>query len=81
MRVDESRNHDFAATVYFVDSLFVLLDPGIMQCVFGFTDRNNFAPDREHSSIFDDAEFAERGTAARTVTGSRAEGEKLADVK
>ena len=43
------------------------LQPGIAQRVFGFADRNNLPAEAEHGTVFDDAEFFEIGTTARTA--------------
>ena len=64
MRIDKTRQDDFARAVDLDKFLTVPLQPGIAQRVFGLSDGNDLPAEAENGAILDDAEFFEVGTAA-----------------
>src|SRR5450631_1983464 len=77
--IDEARQDDFAGAVNFYDVLAVLRQPGIAQSVFAPSGGNNFAPDAQHSAIFNDAERLQFRAASWT-RGGGTQGKKLTDI-
>jgi hypothetical protein len=53
----KSRENDFTRAVDLGDFLAILLQPGITEGVFGSADGNDFAPQGQNGSVFDDAKF------------------------
>jgi hypothetical protein len=69
MRINKTRQNDFARAIDLENFLAILLQPGIAQGLFGRADGNDLPPQAQNSAVLDDAELPKVGTAARTGPG------------
>jgi hypothetical protein len=73
--------NDLSRAIDLGNVLAILLQPGIAQRVFGRAHGNDLSAETQHRAVFDDAEFFEVGTAARSrPVGSTTQRDQLADV-
>src|SRR5579862_1624990 len=81
VRIHESRQHDLSRAIDLDNLPAVFFDPRIAQCVFGFAGGNNPSAHAQDRAVFDDAEFLQFRTAARTgISGGATQGQQFADV-
>lgn len=57
MRVNEAGKDHTISTINFGDTLAVLANPRIVECVLGTADRDDLAPDAEYRRSFNHPEF------------------------
>jgi hypothetical protein len=81
VRIHKPRQHHLPFAVDLDHLLAILLQPGISQGLFRFSNRNNLPAETQDRRIFDNPEFAQFPAPAwPIVRGRRAQREQLADV-
>src|ERR1035437_8893068 len=81
VRIHKAWENIFARAVDLGNLAAILLQPGIAQRFLRGADGNDFPPPAQDSPFFDDAQFLQVGTTARTrAARGRPKREKLADI-
>jgi hypothetical protein len=81
MGIDKARKNHPPGAVDFGEASRVFLDPGILEGIGCFPDRDDFPRKAKNRRIGHDIEFAQCAATARADSRRRPEGEELADVE
>ena len=66
MRIDEPRQHNLPTAINFQKLFSILFEPRIAERFFCCADGNDLAASTKDRAVFDDGEFLQTSTAARS---------------